>query len=209
MEKLPIEWEKGSICLIFKKGDQPECPNYRGITLLNMAYIKSSPIFFLLRLQPFADKVVGNYQCGFRSQRSTIDQIHTLRQILEKKTKYNIKTFNLFINFKAAYDNIKRDKLYEAMSEFGIPVKLVNLTGATLNNCIRDSVLERRGSLWNRSLQVLANTDDIDIIGRSERDVKEAFRALAAAATNMSLAINEDKTKFIKFSSSTVKTVNF
>ncbi|XP_071042511.1 uncharacterized protein [Parasteatoda tepidariorum] len=81
MEKLPIEWEKGSICLIFKKGDQLECP---------------------------------------------------------------------------------------------------------------------------KSLQVLANTDDIDIIGRSERDVKEAFRALEVAATSMSLAVHEGKTKFLEFSSSTV-----
>nr|XP_042906426.1 uncharacterized protein LOC122270970 [Parasteatoda tepidariorum] len=240
-ENIPIEWEEGSICPIFKKGDQLECRNYRGITLLNTAYKIFSNILFK-RLQPFADKAVGNYQCGFRPQRSTIDQIHTLRQILEKTKEFNIRTFHLFIDFKAAYDSIKRDKLLEAMNEFGIPTKLVSLTRATINNvrcrikiqshlsepfiterglrqgdslacllfnlalekCIRDSGLNRGGSIWNRSLQILAYADDIDIIGRSERAVKDAFQALEASAINMGLSINEDKTKFMEFSSSTV-----
>ncbi|GFV20529.1 transposon TX1 uncharacterized 149 kDa protein [Trichonephila clavipes] len=132
-EKIPIEWEEGSICLIFKKGDQLECRNYRGITLLNTAYKIFSNLLFA-RLQPYTDKVIGNYQCGFRPQRSTIDQIHTLRQILEKTKEYNIKTFHLFVDFKAAYDSINRDKMIEAMTEFKIPKKLINLMKATLKN---------------------------------------------------------------------------
>ncbi|GFX54728.1 uncharacterized protein TNCV_2822491 [Trichonephila clavipes] len=63
-EKIPIEWEEGSVCSIFKKGDQLECRNYRGITLLNTAYKIFSNLLFA-RLQPYTDKVIGNYQCGF------------------------------------------------------------------------------------------------------------------------------------------------
>lgn len=237
-EKLPTEWEEGSICPIFKKGDQLECRNYRGITLLNTAYKIFSNLLFA-RLQPYTEKVIGNYQCGFRPQRSTVDQVHTLRQILEKTN--NIKTFHLFIDFKAAYDSINRNKLLKAMTEFNIPTKLVNLTKATLCNvrnrvkiqnhfsepftterglrqgdslacllfnlalekCIRDSGLARRGTLWNRSLQLLAYADDIDIIGRSERAVKEAFQALEISARDMGLTINEDKTKFMEIPTST------
>ncbi|GFV18584.1 endonuclease-reverse transcriptase [Trichonephila clavipes] len=47
-----------------------------------------------------------------------------------------------------------------------------------LEKCIRDSGLDRSGTLWNRSLQLLAYADDIDIIGRSEKAVKEAFKHL-------------------------------
>jgi sorting nexin-29 len=77
---------------------------------------------------------LGNYQCGFRKGKSTVDQIHSLRQILEKTREYNISTFHLFIDFKAAYDSVKRDKLLMAMEEFLIPQKLINLTKATLRN---------------------------------------------------------------------------
>jgi sorting nexin-29 len=76
---------------------------------------------------------LGNYQCGFRKGKSTVDQIHSLRQILEK-TEYNISTFHIFIDFKSAYDSVKRDKLLKAMEEFLIPQKLINLTKATLRN---------------------------------------------------------------------------
>ncbi|GFY07404.1 transposon TX1 uncharacterized 149 kDa protein [Trichonephila clavipes] len=132
-EKIPIEWEEGSVCPIFKKGDQLECRNYREITLLNTAYKIFSNLLFA-RLQSYTDKLIGSYQWGFRPQRSTIDQIHTLRQILEKTKEYNIKTFHLFVDFKAAYDSINRDKIIEAMTEFKISKKIVNFSKATLKN---------------------------------------------------------------------------
>jgi hypothetical protein len=36
------------------------------------------------RVKPYANQIIGQYQCGFREGESTIDQIQTLRQILEK-----------------------------------------------------------------------------------------------------------------------------
>nr|XP_042909974.1 uncharacterized protein LOC122271741 [Parasteatoda tepidariorum] len=101
--------------------------------------------------------MTGDYQCGFRSQRSTIDQIHTLKQILEKTNKYNNKTFH--------------------------------------------SGLNRKGTLWNRSVQLL---EYADVIGRSERAVREAFLAHETSATNIGLTINEDKTKFMESPATTV-----
>jgi sorting nexin-29 len=109
-EEMPIEWEEGTICPIHKKRDQLECGNYRGITLLSTAYKIFSNILFE-RLEPYVNNILGNYQCGFRKGKSTVDQIHSLRQILEKTREYDISTFHLFIDFKAAYDSVKRDKL--------------------------------------------------------------------------------------------------
>ena len=59
-------------------------------------------------------------QCGFRPGKSTIDQIFTLRQILEKMRDKQIKTFHLFVDFKSAFDTPHRDHIYATMSEFGI-----------------------------------------------------------------------------------------
>jgi hypothetical protein len=60
------------------------CNNYRGISLLSTAYKILSNIL-LARLTPYVNEVIGNYQCGFRRNRSTTDQIFYIRQIPEKK----------------------------------------------------------------------------------------------------------------------------
>jgi hypothetical protein len=46
------------------------------------------------------ENIVGKYQCGFRKGISKIDQIQSMRQILEETLEYGISTFHLFINFK-------------------------------------------------------------------------------------------------------------
>jgi hypothetical protein len=52
-------------------------------------------------------------------------------QIQEKKWEYNGTVHQLFIDFKKAYDLVKREVLYnilfEFLFEFGIPKKLVRL----------------------------------------------------------------------------------
>jgi hypothetical protein len=56
-----------------------------------------------------------------------------LRQILEKTKEYNVSTCHPFVDFKAAYNSIYRDKLFKAMEVFAIPTKLISLTKITLS----------------------------------------------------------------------------
>lgn len=112
-----------------------DCANYRGITLLNVAYKVFANLLYM-RLLPYAESCIGEYQCGFRRDRSTSDQIFSLRQILEKCREYNIDTHHLFIDFKAAYDSVLRGKLWEIMVNFSFPVKLIRLTKLTLTNVV-------------------------------------------------------------------------
>jgi len=130
---MPTEWNVSIICPIHKKGDIMECSNYRVVSLLNTAYKVLSNILFA-RISPFAGNIIGNYQCGFRKKRSTTHLIFTLRQILEKTKEFGIETHHLFIDFESAYDTIKRGQLYNAMSEFNIPNKLIRLTRMTMEN---------------------------------------------------------------------------
>jgi len=83
------------------------------------------------RLIPYAKEIIGDHQRGFRRKRLTIDHIFCIRQILEKKWEYN-EVHQLFIEFKKAYDSVRREVLYKILIEFGIPSKLVRLVKMSL-----------------------------------------------------------------------------
>ena len=57
----------------------------------------------------------------------TTDHIFCIRQILEKKWENNEAVHRLFIDFKKAYDSVRREVLYNILIKFGIHVKLVRL----------------------------------------------------------------------------------
>jgi hypothetical protein len=56
-----------------------------------------------------------------------------IRQILEKKSEYNCTVHRLFVDFKKAYDSIRREVLYNILIEVGMPWKLVGLIKMCLN----------------------------------------------------------------------------
>ena len=114
-----------------QEGDKTDCNNYRGISLLPNTFKILSNIL-LSRLMPYAKEIIGDHQCGFRRNRSTIDHIFCIRQILEKKWEYNEPVHQLFIDFKKAYDSVKREVLYKIIIEFGTPKKVVRLIKMSL-----------------------------------------------------------------------------
>jgi hypothetical protein len=87
----------------------------------------------LSRLVLYIDEIIGDHQSGFRRNRSTTDQIFCIRQILEKKWEYNETVHQLFLDFKKAYDSVRREVLYNILIEFGVPMKLVRLIKMCLN----------------------------------------------------------------------------
>ena len=170
---------------VFKKGDRSELKNYRGISLLNVAY-KIFASIISEKLKSYVINIVGPYQCGFMPGKSTTDQLFTLRQILEKPQEKQIPTYHLFIDFRQAYDTPNRDELYRAINHFGIPSKLINLSQMTLQDtwsCVKAAggVSEKfqtlRGfrqllqhltgntmnMITNKSTQILGYADDIDL----------------------------------------------
>jgi hypothetical protein len=87
----------------------------------------------LSRLTPYAEEIIGEHQGGFRRNRSTADHILCIRHILEKKREYNEAVHQLFIDFNKDYDSVSRQFLYNILSEFGIPMKLVRLVKMYFN----------------------------------------------------------------------------
>jgi hypothetical protein len=123
---VPDQWKESIIIPVCKKGDKTDCSNYRGTSLLSTTYKILSNIL-LSRLTRYAEEIIGDHQCGFQHNRSTIDHIFCIRQILEKKWEYNGAVHQLFVDSKKAYDSVRREVLYNILVEFGIPLKLVRL----------------------------------------------------------------------------------
>ena len=95
------------------------------ITFAN--YIQNLIDVLLSMLTPYAEEIIGDYQGGFQCNRSTTDNIFCIPQIREKKSDYKEAMHHLFIDFKKAYDSVRREVLYNILIEFDITVLLVRL----------------------------------------------------------------------------------
>ena len=85
------------------------------------------------RLAKYSELTLGEYQAGFRSSRSTTDQIYVVRQILGKCYEFGIELHNIFIDFKQSFDKVNTLKLYESYM-LKISTKLIRLVKTTLSN---------------------------------------------------------------------------
>ncbi len=125
-ETLPVEWKKGVIVKLPKKGDLASCGNWRGITLLSIPGKILSRIL-LERMKDSLDKKLREEQAGFRKNRSCTDHIFTLRTIIEESLEWQSSTYLNFIDFEKAFDSIHRDTLWKILQSYGIPEKYLNI----------------------------------------------------------------------------------
>jgi hypothetical protein len=125
-EEIVEDWNLAILIRLFKEGDKQLCDNYRGISLLNV----TSKLFsrmILNRIQQLIDNQLLEAQAGFRANRSTIDQIFTMKMIMEKRKEFNKPLFLCFIDITKAYDSVNRELLWRVCPNYGISEKLVNL----------------------------------------------------------------------------------
>jgi hypothetical protein len=86
-DKFPKEWKEGIVIKVSKKEHLSQCRNWRGVTLL----VVISKIFnkiILERVKNSLGKGMRKEQAGFRHNRSCIDQINTLRVIIDNFLKF-------------------------------------------------------------------------------------------------------------------------
>jgi hypothetical protein len=105
-EQHPIHGKKAEVILLHKKGDKTLLSNYRPISLLNTMYKVFTKVI-TLRLANRLDCAQPREQAGFRRGFSTIDHIHTVRQVLEKCNEYNQPLVVAFIDYEKAFDTIE------------------------------------------------------------------------------------------------------
>lgn len=118
---IPMEWRKSVMVPIFKKDDQERTKNYRGISLLCTAYkIYTEVVRRRLKWETEQKKLIPESQGGFRKERGTIDNIFVLNHLIQRESnerKKGKRIYAIFINLKAAFDNVDRKILWKILEE--------------------------------------------------------------------------------------------
>ena len=118
--RLEINWLRGVITIIPKKGNISKCSNNRGITLRS----KTSKLFqmvMLERLSEGLENAMRENQCGFRKNRSCVNQIFSLRAIIviRQCIEYKLPLYINFVDFKSAFDCINRNFIWQVTAAAG------------------------------------------------------------------------------------------
>ena len=76
---------------------------------------------------------MGIINVGFDATGQLLTMYSALVKYVRKKWEYSEAVHQLFINFKKAYDSVRREVFYNILIDYGIPMKLVRLIKMCLN----------------------------------------------------------------------------
>ena len=120
----PSQISLSNIIPVPKKGDLTIPSNYRGIAVSSIiSKILNKMIHN--RVKHHIEPILRNNQNGARSGRSTAGLVLTIRRILEGIKERNLNAVMVFVDFKKAYDSIKRPEMIQILSTYGIPEPLL------------------------------------------------------------------------------------
>ena len=80
------------------------------------------------------DQQLRQEQAGFRKGRGCIDQIFTLRNIIEQCTEWQRQLYINYVDFEKAFDSIHRECLWCILRAYGIPQQIVLVIKSFYNN---------------------------------------------------------------------------
>ena len=108
------EWDSAMVIILFKKGCKADLGNYRPISLLSQTYKLLSKIL-TTRITKKLDFYQLEEQAGFRCGYNTMDNILTMRVLIEKATEYQMPLWYAFIDYKKAFDSVETWAVYESL----------------------------------------------------------------------------------------------
>jgi hypothetical protein len=170
-------------------------------------------------------------QTGFRPNRSCIDQINTLRVIIEQSLQFQSPLYLLFVDYQKAFDSVDRRWIWKALEERGLPnkfIKLIQLTtpfetksglrqGCLLSPLlvVLDKVLrasldgKARGIRW-KLIETLKDLDyaDICLLSHSQAHMQSKFNNLCYESKKAGLEMNFSKAEKLRVNSKSQRSAN-
>ena len=105
---------EGVVVSLFKKGDKADPGNYREIALLSTV---GKPFCKILndRMGTMLEKdiTISEGQAGFRPNRSCVDHVYALGEIIQGRKYAGLTTCCFFLDVQKAYDTALRNGLWE------------------------------------------------------------------------------------------------
>ena len=132
--KAPRDWRRAVVIPICKKGCRLTCSNYRGMSLLSVAGKWFGKVLNT-RLRASTEERVMEEQGRFRAMRGCLEQVFTLRQVMEKAIEKGRELFIAFIDLEKVYDRVNRAKLWEALKKAQVGEGLVRAIQSLYVEC--------------------------------------------------------------------------
>lgn len=112
----PFAWCHNKLITLFKSGDKHECGNYRGISVMN-TLAKVYDMLIMKRLSIWCS--IDKCQAGAQKGRGCVEQILSLRLLIDLAKSKKEKLYVLFVDYSKAYDKVPRLKLLEYLKSLG------------------------------------------------------------------------------------------
>ena len=126
--KYPYSWRENILKRLYKKGDDTDPSNYRGVAIsscLNKLFARV--IYNRLETHINENKITNENLTGFRKSYRTSDHILTLKTLIDKACKRNSYVYSCFVDFKKAFDTVWRCGLFKKLSKMGIDGKMLQI----------------------------------------------------------------------------------
>ena len=133
--KYPDMWKISKIFPLFKKGEKKLMQNYRPLALLSVSGMVLERVVAIQIEEYFENnKLLGNFQFGFRRKKSTISELLTLFEDLLEAKSMNKEIMILLYDLSAAYDTVSHKILLDKLKLYGFEENAIRWVKSYLEN---------------------------------------------------------------------------
>lgn len=160
---LPSIWKRSFIVPIFKKGTRHDPLNYRPVSLTSVC-VKSLERILCKFIYDYAtsNNILCNEQFGFRSGRSTEDQLLLTYNDISYAIDLGNNVDLILFDFSKAFDTVCHDILLDKLRKLGITGKLLGWIREFLKSRVMNVVVDRQLS---RPCDVVSGVPQGSVLG--------------------------------------------
>ena len=118
--KFPNKWKIAKISPLLKKGDPTQLKNYRPVALLCVAgMVLEKMVADQIESYFESNGLLGEYQFGFRRNKSTVSEMLTLYETLQEAKENSMHSLVILFDLSAAFDTVEPTVLIRKLKIYG------------------------------------------------------------------------------------------